>query len=148
MLSDKLYTEPERPAIADTKTEEGNVMWGHFDVQIILSVEGRVSRDSPTLFLTTRYCCGELLSQTLLEEEYKFVEVRAISSGRFSSKAMPHFSSSSRDSGTAWQCSLYEMPWQPRSLSLHQFGDPKLPFLVDWNPQSEVNHRLDSTETT
>ena len=73
---------------------------------------------------------------------------KAISSGRFSSKAMPHFSSSPRDSGTGWQCSFYLLPWQPRSLSLHQFWDPKLPFLADWNPRSGINQGLDSTETT
>lgn len=72
---------------------------------------------------------------------------KVISSGRFSSKAMSHFSSSPRDSGTGWQCSFYLMPWQPRSLSLHQFWDPKLPFLADWNPRSGINQGLDSTET-
>lgn len=149
LLSDKLDTEPERPAIADTRREKCTIMWDPFAVQITLSVEGRVSRDPPTLFPTKRsHCCGELLSLSFLEGGCKSVHIRAISSGRFSSKATPHFSSSPRDPGTAWQCSLYQMPWQPRSPSLHQFGDPKLPFLVDWNPRSEVNHWLDSTETT
>lgn len=123
------------PAVTDFSQEECNIMWDHFVVQIIFSLEGRVSGDPPNLFLQSNHCCGDLFSLTLPEEEYTFMEVKAISSGRFSSKAMPHFSSSPRDTGTAWQCSFYQMPWQPRSLSLHQFWDPKLPFLVDWNPK-------------
>ena len=70
---------------------------------------------------------------SLPEEEYKFVEIRAISSGRFCSKAMPHFSSSPRGTRTAWQCSFHQTPRQPHSWNLGQFGDPKLPSLVDWN---------------
>lgn len=75
----------------------------------------------------------ELLSPPLRERNTIFLK-EAISSGRFSSKAMPHFSSSPRDAGTAWQCSFYQTPLQFRLWSLGQFGDPKLPSLVDWNP--------------
>lgn len=76
----------------------------------------------------------ELFFLTLQEEEYKFIDGTATSLGRFSSKAMLHFSSSPRDTETAWQCSFHHMPQQPCSWSLGQFGDPKLPSSVDWNP--------------
>lgn len=88
----------------------------------------------PALPCSPIMATGELLSLTLQEEEYKFIDVKATSSGRFSPKAASHFSSSPGDTLTAWQCSFYHMPGQPRSWSLGQFWDPKLPSLVDWNP--------------
>lgn len=133
--------------VSDNSQEESNTPWGHFCCADN-PFSGEKSFWKHQLFsLQSAHCCGEQLSLTFPEEGYKSVEVKAIPPGRVSSKATPHFSSSPRDTGTAWQCSFCQMPWQHCSLSLGQFGDPKLPFLVDWNPRREVNQGLDSTET-
>ena len=103
-------------------------------VEIILFLQGRVSGNNQLFLALQSLLRTNCFPLSLPEEEYKFVEIRATSSERFCSKAMPHFSSSPRGTRTAWQCSFHQTPRQPRSWNLGQFGDPKLPSLVDWNP--------------
>lgn len=103
---------------ADSPFSGGEIFWGHtnsFPCSPITALE-------------------ELLSLTLPEEEYSL----------FKSELFPLEDSLQRQclilaapqevTRTAWQCSFYQMPRQPFSWSLGQFGDPKLPSLVDWNP--------------
>lgn len=82
--------EPEMPAITNSCQKESDMLWDYFCW-------------APTLPCSPIMAMDELLSLTLQEEEYKFIDVKATSFGRFSSKAMPHFSSFPRDTGTAWQ---------------------------------------------